>query len=495
MHKAVWMVVALPLLTCSAKMPATPSGSISAPKLVDAFPNLTFANPVFLTSGGDGSGRLFVVEQAGVIRVFANDSAAASSATFLDIRDRVASGGEMGLLGLAFHPDFDQNGLFYVDYTTGSSSAPRTVISEFSASGNSADVASERFLLQVDQVAPNHNGGMIAFGADGFLYIGLGDGGGANDPGRNGQNKGTLLGSILRIDVDNKDANLEYAIPTDNPFVGDGNGVREEIFAYGLRNPWRFSLDAPTGDLWVGDVGQNRREEIDLVLSGGNYGWPRMEGFDCFDPSRPNNPPANCDQTGLLLPAKDYSHALGCSVTGGYVYRGSRRPELVGAYIYGDFCSGTIWLLRMVGGSVVVDSALVKSSLSISSFGVDGQNELYILDLAGKIYRFQGMPTTRVGSDNKLPRVFRLRQNYPNPFNPATRISYTLTQVGKVTVAVFNSLGQKVRTLVNRFQPAGVHETSWDGRTEDGALVSSGWYLYQLESRGQAQARNMLMVR
>lgn len=370
-------------------MPTTPT-PIPEPQtlsLVQAFPRLSFSSPVLLTSSKDGSNRIFVVERQGVVRVFANDSTANSTNIFLDIRNRVTSGGEMGLLGLAFHPNFASNGFLFVNYTSSLGGSRRTRISRFTAAGNMADPNSEVILLEFGQPFSNHNGGMLDFGPDGFLYIAVGDGGSGGDPQNNGQNRATLLGSILRIDVDRQDAGLAYGIPASNPFVGQGNGVREEIFAYGLRNPWRFSIDSQTGQVWVGDVGQGSFEEVDLIEGGNNYGWNIMEGFHCFGSS-------GCNDTDLTLPIVEYSHADGnCSITGGAIYRGPRRPELTGAYIYGDFCSGRIWLLRY-NGQVQADSLLLDTALSISSFGTDEQEELYVVDLGGSIYRFSGTRPT-----------------------------------------------------------------------------------------------------
>lgn len=351
-------------------------------EVIVAFPNLSFSNPVGLYSAEDGTDRLFVVEQEGVIRVFENNRNVSASDVFLNIRDIVLFGGEQGLLGLAFHPNFAQNGYFYVDHVA--DNPRRTVIARYSVSSsdpNQADRTTEFVLLEVDQPFTNHKGGQIAFRPDGYLYIALGDGGSGGDPLGNGQNRTTLLGKILRIDVDSSSQDLNYGIPPDNPFVGNTEGFREEIYAYGLRNPWRFSFDSVTGLLWVADVGQNRMEEIDIVEKGKNYGWNIMEGSLCYLPSE------GCNQTGLELPVWEYGHDLGISVTGGFVYHGSALPELRDAYIYGDYGSGRIWALQYKSGNQTVNKELVDSSLNIASFGIDEQNELYICDYNGKIYR------------------------------------------------------------------------------------------------------------
>jgi len=352
-----------------------------------AFPKVQFKDPVGIYNAGDPSNRLFVVEQAGVIKVFENNESVNAANIFLNISNRVTSGGELGLLGLAFPPKFNESGFFYVYYTT--DNPLRSVISRFSVSQtdkNRADVNSEKVLLQVDQPFPNHNGGQISFGPDGYLYIGLGDGGGAGDPSGNGQNRSTPLGKILRIDVNSASGSLNYSIPRDNPFVGNNQGFREEIYAYGLRNPWRFSFDSGTGRLWVGDVGQDRIEEIDIVRSGGNYGWNIMEGSLCY------SPPSGCNQTGLALPIWEYNHAIGYSVTGGFVYRGAAFPELVGAYVYGDYGSGRIWALRYDGMNST-NSELAATGVHITSFGFDQKDELYFCASDGNIYRLQRSTT------------------------------------------------------------------------------------------------------
>lgn len=462
----------------------------------NAFPRLSFTQPVFLTHSNDASNRIFVVEQAGTIKVFANDSSVTTAETFLDIHDRVLSGGEMGLLGLAFHPDFASRGFFYVDYTRATPSR-RTIISRFEVSAtdsNRADENSELILLEIPQFASNHNGGMLQFGPDGFLYIGMGDGGGGGDPQGNGQDRTTLLGSLLRIDVDNPAEGLNYGIPATNPFVGEGGGVREEIFAYGLRNLWRFSIDEQTGQIWAGDVGQNRLEEVDLIRIGRNYGWNKMEGFDCFPAG---SPPLSCDSSGLTLPVIDYPHFPECSVTGGYIYRGAIRPDLQGAYIYGDFCSGKIWQLRYENGQVQVNNLLLDTPFAISSFGIDAQNELHIVDRNGAIYRFKESIITHVQSETALRPIdhFLLRQNYPNPFNPETTIVYKLTRTDRVQLSIYNLLGQEVRSLVDAAEQAGEFRVIWDGRNDVGQSVSSGVYVARLQVGEATQFTKMVLMR
>jgi glucose/arabinose dehydrogenase len=346
--------------------------------------------PVGLAHAGDGSGRLFVLEKPGHVRVV--QDGVLLDAPWLDITDRVGSAGsEQGLLGLAFHPRYAENGLFFVNYTDRQGD---TVVSRFSvaAGGDAggltvADAESEMLVLKLDQPAGNHNGGHLAFGPDGYLYIGTGDGGGAGDQYGNGQNGATLLGAMLRLDVD---GGLPYAIPVDNPFVDDPD-IRDEIWALGLRNPWRYSFDRLTGDLYIADVGQNVYEEVNLqpAAQGGgqNYGWPIMEAGHCFPADR------ECDRAGLALPLLEYDHSQGCSITGGYVYRGAQFPALWGAYLFGDYCSGRIWGVAAQPGDEPQVVELAQADLRLSSFGEDEGGELYVLDMArGELFALVVLP-------------------------------------------------------------------------------------------------------
>jgi glucose/arabinose dehydrogenase len=338
--------------------------------------------PVDLQSAPGDRARLFVVEQAGRIRIIRGGAVVLTP--FLDIVDRVGSGGERGLLGLAFHPSFAQNGRFFVNYTDRQG---HTHIAEFraAAGADTADPTSERLILFVTQPFPNHNGGGLAFGNDGMLYIGLGDGGSGGDPLNNGQSLLTHLGKMLRIDVDR---GSPFAIPADNPFVSNAAAL-PAIWAYGLRNPWRFGFDRATGDLYIGDVGQNALEEVDIGLSsrrgGENYGWSIMEGNRCFRPA------SGCPTAGLTLPVVTYGRGDGCSITGGVVYRGCRMPGYHGTYFYGDYCTGMIRSFRFVNGQVLDQrdwtSALGRGIGNISSFGVDADGEVHIVDHDGEVYR------------------------------------------------------------------------------------------------------------
>jgi glucose/arabinose dehydrogenase len=339
-------------------------------------------SPLAIVHAGDGSGRLFVVEQAGVIRIVRDGSLV--DAPFLDITDRILSGGERGLLGLAFHPDFPTDPRLFVDYTDSEGDTQIASYTVDPANLDRADPASEIRLLSQHQPYANHNGGALAFGPDGYLYIGLGDGGSGGDPHGNGQSLGTLLGKILRIDVDRTEGDLRYAIPDDNPFVGRA-GALGEIWLLGLRNPWRMSFDRATGDLWIGDVGQNAWEEVDVAragVGGANFGWNRMEGSHCFRPA------SGCEDPALALPVAEYSHDNGCTVIGGGVYRGSEQPALAGGYLFGDYCSGLVWAIDPASNGPTEPVLVGETGATISSFGEDEAGEMYVTDLrSGELLR------------------------------------------------------------------------------------------------------------
>ncbi|WP_460934405.1 PQQ-dependent sugar dehydrogenase [Spirosoma humi] len=364
---------------------STNTGTASA-RVVNAYPKLTFSSPVEYTYANDGTNRVFVIEQEGKIRVFENDPNTATAGTYLDIRDKVASGGEMGLLGLAFHPDFKQNGFFYVNYTKNN---PReTIVSRFKASSANAsqvDPASEVILFRFAQPYANHNGGKVLFGPDGFLYVSTGDGGSGGDPQNNGQNKSSWLGKILRVDVNSTEKG-HYGIPADNPFKGNDKGYREELFAYGLRNPWRISFD-DEGRLWAGDVGQNTIEEVDIITKGGNYGWRIKEANADF-----NAKDNAVNEAELIPPVYQYSHNKGdVSITGGVVYRGSANPSLRGKYIFADYASGRVWALTPNGTKPAAAQELMAQAGAISAFGEDQKKEIYLCDLGtGKILKLVG---------------------------------------------------------------------------------------------------------
>jgi glucose/arabinose dehydrogenase len=371
----------------AAQAEPTPPASAEATPATQAQPGLApgirleplatgFESPLYATHAGDDSGRIFVVEKRGTIRIVRDG--ARVERPFLDITDRVGSdASERGLLSVAFHPEYRENGRLFVNYTDKNGD---TVIARFqtTAEPDAADAASEQVLLKIEQPAANHNGGLVKFGPDGFLYIGMGDGGRAGDPWGNAQNPDALLGKMLRIDVDNGDP---YAIPADNPFRSGGG--RPEIWATGLRNPWRFSFDRADGRLFIADVGQNEFEEVNVQpasAAGLNYGWNVTEGQECYQQR-------GCDTATFAMPVAQYSHSEGCSVTGGYVYRGAAFPALAGTYIFGDYCSGRIWTLREAGGSWQHDEAL-QAGFQVASFGEDQAGELYVTGIDdGTLYR------------------------------------------------------------------------------------------------------------
>jgi glucose/arabinose dehydrogenase len=366
-----------PQASCAAGTPVSGIPALSARLVVSGL-----QSPLDLQSVPSDAERLYVVEQPGRIRVVRNGQLA--SPPFLDIASRLSFGGERGLLGLAFHPQFATNRRFFVNYTDPGGD---THISEFRASSaDAADPASERLLLVVGQPFANHNGGGLAFDNSGRLLIALGDGGSAGDPHDNGQRVDTLLGKILRIDVD---AGNPYALPADNPFLATA-GARPEIWAYGLRNPFRIAIDRPTGDLYIGDVGQSRIEEVDVDTgarhAGANYGWRLTEGSQCY------NPASGCDTTGLTPPLYEYTHSEGCSITGGVVYRGCRMPALAGTYFFADYCSALVRSFRLSNGQATElrDWASGLHGInSPTSFGLDAAGEVYVVDYDGEVYRLE----------------------------------------------------------------------------------------------------------
>ena len=396
--KNLLLHLAVLFLACPAR------AALPTMELRPLWPNVTMQRPVWFCEAPDGSGRKFVVEQRGRVLLLPQDQSATNAAVFLDLTDRKPyTSNEEGLLGLAFHPQFASNGRFFVNYTQ-TNPARRTIISEFhvsQADRNNADRSSERVLIEQAQPFSNHKGGCTVFGPDGYLYVSFGDGGSANDPKENGQNLKTLLGKIIRLDVNTSSSLLPYGIPRDNPFAGKGGGARGEIWAYGLRNVWRFSFDRETGQCWAGDVGQNKFEEVDLIVRGGNYGWNWREGFHDFKTN--GTPPADArfippivEYPHLKLYDTNTTHSPGLSITGGYVYRGTKLPALRGCYVYADFAAGTIWALRRDGDGRVVEKGVLYATpkatptKGVASFGEESDGELRVLvfegTVNGKIY-------------------------------------------------------------------------------------------------------------
>ncbi len=441
----------------------------------------------------EGDTRLFVVQRNGLIRIF--DQQGIEQGTFLDISDQTNVFSERGLLGLAFAPDYDTTGRFYINFTDlqGDTRIARFTVSEDDP--DLADPGSQEIILTVDQPANNHNGGHIEFGPDNMLYIGLGDGGGTGDPQNRAQNDQELLGKMLRLDVS---VPVGYAVPGDNPFVD--LAPQDEIWAKGLRNPWCFSFDRSTGDLYIADVGQGLEEEIDVqpVSSAGgeNYGWRLMEGTLCFIPS------SDCNDGSLTLPVHTYTHGGNpnrCSISGGYVYRGAALPSLSGHYFFADYCSNQIWSLTWTesgGLSAVVERTdeMTPSGgyISVASFGQDGLGELYVIDLdGGRVFRI----VSATSNVPEIPDQPFLAQNIPNPFNPQTEIAFAVKSAGsRVSLVVYDAAGHLVRTLVDGTLPAGDHLAIWNGTNNAGGRVVSGLYLYRLEVNGVAASRKMLLL-
>lgn len=455
-------------------------------RLTQVFPNLSFQFITEFLAPPDATNRIFAATQNGKIFVFNNSQSVTSAKLFLSQSTNFT--GEMGLIGMAFHPDFQSNGYFYIVYNTFKPLG--TIVSRFKVSAanpDSADKASELILLNIPASTQLHKGGKLLFGSDGYLYIGIGDGGGQGDPNNNAQNLTRLYGKILRIDVNNTSGGRNYSIPNTNPFYQNTSGYREEIFAYGLRNPWKFSQDPVTGKIWLGDVGNNIAEEIDIIESGINYGWKIMEGFECFSPS------VNCDTTGLRKPVFQYLHTKGeaSSITGGFVYRGSKLPALYGKYIFSDFVSGEIWNLNYDGVNPATRTLLYNTNFSVSNIGIDKNNELYFCNYAnGKI--FQLIDTT-VGihlNNSVIPVSTQLFQNYPNPFNPVTKINFTLNKNSFVRLSVFDLNGKEIKNLISENIKAGDYSYLFTGEN-----LPSGTYFYRLETNGLVLSKRMVLLK
>ena len=438
------------LLTVPPSLAQSPLGVSIEP----AFPALTFERPTDLQNAGDGSDRLFVVEQrTGLIKVFVNDPSVTTAKTFLDIRDKLdATRSETGLLGLAFHPNYEENGYFFVNYVT---PEPRkTVVARYKVSSgdeDAADTDSVRIILEIGQPDSNHNGGQLAFGPDGYLYIGMGDGG---DEPTTAQDLTSLLGSMLRIDVDHvTDNSTDYLIPPDNPLVDNTSGYREEAWAWGFRNPWRFSFD-PSDNLWVADVGQHDWEEVNVVEKGKNYGWPNLEGLQCYLPV------TGCEVESLVPPVLEYGHGEGNSITGGRVYTGERAPALDGRYLYADFGSGRIWAAANDGGSWSTE-LVEDTEYDFSTFGVDESGEVYVVSLAGTIYRFKALSTTTEPESAHLGDFFA-GEPYPNPTARRMTVPMVVSKSVQARVSVHDLLGRELAVVFSGTLTAGEHHVSFD---------------------------------
>jgi len=473
-----------------AMLSASPGLSQVSPQV--AFPGLPFWNrPIGLIDPYDGTDRLFLMEHRGVIHVFENDPSVTTTRVFLDIEYKVNRIGESGLLGLAFHPDYENNGRVYVFYSTAVDSL-RSVLSCFTVSSDpdSLDESTELVLLNIPRTNTYHVGGRLTFGPDGYLWLFVGDDGVPS----NGQDRTTLPGAMLRLDVDNPSGGLNYGIPPTNPFVGNMDGYREEIYAWGMRNTWGYSYDATTDRWWGGDVGLDTYEEVNILENGKNYGWPVLEGPACYIP----NP---CDTTGLNFtnPIHYYDHSVGSAIIGGWVYRGSRIPSLYGYYVFADYVAGKFWAMDYDG----VNPPTVYSLYENGSFGpmftfaVDKDNQLFFTNGNGRIYWFTGeFVPVGIGTPTDNPRVARLEQNYPNPFNPQTMIAYSVDRAAHIQIDIYNVEGRLVRDLVNRNVAPGSYHAEWDGKDDAGRLRASGVYFYRLTVDGaMAQTRRMVLLK
>jgi glucose/arabinose dehydrogenase len=506
--RPVFRCVALVLIV-AATLPAAQAQV----RFVDAFPDLAdFDRPVDLQIAPDGE-RWFVVEQGGVVTSFPDDAAVSTRDTVLDLRERVFSlpgsegaSWEEGLLGLAFHPDYADNGYLYVYYNAEpvpGDDDHRSVIARFTVTSDdppTADPATELVFLDIEQPREWHNGGQLAFhpledGAN--LYVSFGDGGGGGDPFNYAQDRTTLFGSILRLDVDNPADGLNYGIPADNPFAGNAEGWREEIWAYGLRNPWRFSIDPVTGHLWVGDVGQNAWEEVTRVTApGANLGWDVKEAIFCFGDDDPDEPP--CDSPDLLDPVWWYPRSEGASVTGGHVYRGADIPEIAGRYVYGDFISGRVWALDASGEEPVnTELAHLPTVLDeptfVSALGVDAGGELLVatFDFSQRYGRLYRIVRDIVATEPGTPAAATaLRLAGPNPFRDRTTFTLQTAAPGPARVAVYDVLGREVAVLHDG--PVGT-----DARelTLDAADLPGGVYLVRLVAGDRVATQRVTVVR
>ena len=458
--------------------------------LQEAYPGLVFDRPLFYTSAQiDGKEKAYVIQQNGSVFTFDPSSSQPDfgRSLFLNVNSRLSSSnGEEGLLGFALDPNFANSGIVYVYYTARNTNLVSRLsrFHTFNDGFVADDPQNEEIILEFAQPFSNHNGGMITFGPDGYLYIASGDGGSSGDPNNLAQNLTNLYGKILRIDVSTTTPGVPYSIPSDNPFIGV-SGSRPEIYAYGLRNPWRFSFDRQTGQGWIGDVGQNSFEEINKLTAGANYGWRLTEGFACYNPSQ------NCPQQGITFPIKAYNHQTGGrSITGGYVYRGSASPALIGAYIYGDYVNGRLWLLREVDNQIVADSLIQDTNLNIASFSETLSGELLILAYNnGRIYRFSANVGTGIAETN-LPDAFQLGQNYPNPFNPSTVIPFELSVQSSVKLTIHDVLGREIQTLLQSRLQAGQHNIAFDA-----SALGSGVFFYVLETDQGKLVRSMTLIR
>lgn len=480
---------------------SSPSRAIAVPLAAERVAmNLNY--PVFATSLPNDN-RLFILEQRGVIKILNLSNNHVLSTPFLDIQPLVfdpSQYDERGLLGLAFHPNYASNGYLYVMYNNNDWN---TVIARYQVSSNpNRVIASSAFIIMtINQPGPNHKGGTIAFGPDGYLYIGMGDGGGEGDPQNFAQRDDSLLGKMLRIDVD---GGVPYAIPPDNPFAGPGLPL-DEIWAKGYRNPYRWSFDRQTGDMFIGDVGQAMWEEIDYQPAaspgGENYGWHIMEGNHCYEP------PEGCDPDSLVPPIHEYQHIFHCAVIGGYVYRGLDIPDLQGTYLFADYCTAAIWSFRYVNGQVT-EFRDRTAELSpdgeiqlISSFGQDSRGELYIIargtPTTGEVFRIvQGaVNSADPGEASAPPSGLRLLSANPNPFSGSTQVSVAVAhRPQRLRAAVYTTGGRLVEELAPTLERSNVIGLTWNGRDARGMTCPSGVYILRVEADGGSVHSRLVLI-
>ncbi|MEP0545629.1 MAG: PQQ-dependent sugar dehydrogenase [Rhodothermales bacterium] len=450
----------------------------------EVFENVTFNFPLGIRFPDDGTNKVYIAEWGGRVKVVDNDPDVASASVFLDISERIASPG--GLLAIEFHPDYAENGYFFARYTL---EAPeRIVLSRFSRSAEDpfvADVDSEVILLEIETPGNvhNHHGGDIAFGLDGYLYVPLGDGGVLYDAVGNAQDRTKLLGKVLRLDVDNPSNGLNYGIPPDNPFVGNEKGWREEVFAYGLRNPWRLTIDRLTGEVWVGNVGEVTWEEVELIEAGQNYGWPIMEGPVCAPFNR-----RPCDETGLTPPVWAYSHEQGVSITGGYVYRGEAIPALRGQYVFADFASFKVWHVSRSNRSGA--ELLLPDQFNVTTFGEDLDGELYFnYFLNGRIFKITPGPGTTSAEGDPTDDGLLTLAVFPNPATGSAQ-AYFESEAGEVRLSVYDMLGREVLTLVDERVGPGTRRTV----PINTGRLASGLYLVRFEGHGEHEVKRLVVA-
>jgi glucose/arabinose dehydrogenase len=456
----------------------------SPPGLFNAFPEVDFDRIVDLQSPPDGSNRLFVVQQSGEVYSVDYDPGATSAKLFLDLADSVTFGGEAGLLGLAFHPDYASNRRFFVSYVA---AAPmRQLLVEYLTAVSNSDsvvLSSRRIILESPANTLYHNGGRIVFDTDGYLLYAMGE----DTQPLEGQDRTNLLGTMIRIDVDNPSGGLEYGIPSDNPWVGNQLGYREEIYAYGFRNPWRFSVDPATGRIWCGDVGSSVYEEINIVHAGRNYGWPRVEWDQCVYPS-------TCDTVGLnvAMPLYAYPHGTGAAVVGGHVNNGTHLPSFQGWYLYTDWVSGEIHGILWDGEGAPVDSLLMAAVRPFTCTGLDPDGNVLFGTLNGDVYELREDPASSAPVPAPAPAA--LIGNRPNPFNPSTIIEYDIHSPASVRVDIFDVRGRALLEVERTHTTPGRYALEWDGRDRRGRELPSGVYFARLVAGGHTVGRLRMVL-